>query len=142
MTHNPFFLILSQNESIMVTVHRFGPALARLDVHSRHDRAECYAMSFYTMGQGSQAWARVHRSGLGNRLKMDPRNFRKKCGFATTLPSAMFQTRPPRLSCTERAYPKRSAMAGRFVGMWKRSVFLYKTFTKWRMVMRIQPLNP
>ena len=29
----------------------------------------------------------------------------------------------------------------RFVGMWKRSVFPYKTFTKWRMVMRMQPLN-
>ncbi len=28
----------------------------------------------------------------------------------------MFQTRLPRLSCTERAYPKRSAMAGRDVG--------------------------
>ncbi|MFH1294010.1 MAG: hypothetical protein ABIJ44_07765 [Pseudomonadota bacterium] len=35
------------------------------------------------------------------------------------LPNTMFQTRLPRLSCTERAYPKRSAMAGRFVGMWK-----------------------
>ena len=28
------------------------------------------------------------------------------------------------------AYAKRSAMAGRFVWMWKRSVFPYKTFTK------------
>jgi hypothetical protein len=33
-------------------------------------------------------------------------------------------------------------MAGRFVGMFKRSVFPYKTVTKLRMVMRMQPLNP
>jgi len=36
----------------MVNVHRFRPALARLDVHSLHDRTECYAKSFYAMGQG------------------------------------------------------------------------------------------
>ncbi len=41
-----------------VSVHRFRPALARLNVHSRHDRAECYAISFYTIGTGSQVWAR------------------------------------------------------------------------------------
>jgi len=37
---------------------RFTPALARLDVHSLHDRTKCYAKSFYAMGQGSQVWAR------------------------------------------------------------------------------------
>ncbi len=47
---------------------------------------------------------------------------------ATTVFNTMLELLP-RLSCTERAYPKRSAMAGRFVGMWKWSVFLYKTFT-------------
>jgi len=30
----------------------------------------------------------------------------------------------------------------RFVGMWKRLVFTYKTLTKWLKVIRIQPLNP
>ncbi|OEU81441.1 MAG: hypothetical protein BA872_03500 [Desulfobacterales bacterium C00003060] len=45
-------------QGLYVTVHRFWPALAPLDVHSRYDLAECYAMSFYTMGQGNQVWAR------------------------------------------------------------------------------------
>ena len=53
----------------------------------------------------------------------------------------MFQTRLPRLSCTERAYSKRLPKAGRFVRMCKQSVFPYKTLTKWRMAMRMQPLN-
>ena len=64
-----------------VTVHRFRPALARLNVHSRHDRAECYAISFYTMGQEARSGPGVQRSGLGKRLKLDPRHARKKCGF-------------------------------------------------------------
>jgi|LGVF01.1.fsa_nt_gb hypothetical protein len=33
---------------------------------------------------------RVQRSGLGKRLKLNPRNPRKNAGFATSLPSAMF----------------------------------------------------
>ena len=37
----------------------------RLDVHARHDRTECYARSFYIIGQESQVWAR------GSRLKKD-----------------------------------------------------------------------
>ena len=34
---------------------------------------------------------RVQRSGLGKRLKLDPRNVRKNTDFATLLPSTMFQ---------------------------------------------------
>ena len=36
----------------------------------------------------------------------------------------------------------RSGEAGGFVRVWKRSVFTYKTLTKWHKVIRIQPLNP
>jgi len=44
-------------------VHGSVPALAQLNVNSLHGRTECYARSFYAMGQGSQVWAR------GSRLK-------------------------------------------------------------------------
>ena len=46
-------------------VHSSTPALARLDMHSWHDRTECYAIRFYPMGQVSQVWAR------GSRLEND-----------------------------------------------------------------------
>jgi hypothetical protein len=52
-----------------VSVHRFKPALARLNVHSRHDRAECYAISFYTMGQEARSGPGVQRSRLGAKTK-------------------------------------------------------------------------
>ena len=42
-------------------VHSSTPALARLDMHSWHDRTECYAIRFYPMGQVSQVWARGSR---------------------------------------------------------------------------------
>ena len=49
---------MGKEETEIVTVHRFRPDLARLDVHSRHNRSEWYSISFYTMGWGSQVWAR------------------------------------------------------------------------------------
>ncbi len=52
-----------------VSVHRFRPALAQLNVHSRHDRAECYAISFYTMGQEARSGPGVQRSRLGGKDK-------------------------------------------------------------------------
>ena len=52
-----------------VSVHRFRPVLARLDVHPRHDRAECYAMSFYTMGQ---VWARGSTFRVREKTEIGP----------------------------------------------------------------------
>jgi hypothetical protein len=85
---------------------------------------------------------RVQRSGLGRSPKLDRGNPPKNAGLAISMPSTMFPTRLPRLSYTEWAYPKMSAMAGRSMAMRKPSVFPHRTFSKWRMVMRIQPLNP
>ena len=73
----------------------------------------------------------VQRSGLGTRIKLKTRIPHKKCWFCHIIatyhvPDALASP----VMYTERPYPKRSAMAGRFVGMCKRPVFSYKTFTK------------
>jgi len=58
-------IIFNETKRYPFTVQRFTPALARLDVRSWHDHTECYARSFYAMGQESKVWAR------GSRLESD-----------------------------------------------------------------------
>ena len=83
----------------------------------------------------------VHRFRVEEKEGIEAPKPLKKWPYSHIIAKHYISNPPACLSYAELVYLKRSAMAGRFVRVWNLSVLQYKTFTKRRMVVTIQPLS-